>query len=814
MNHDSPRRPRRLLRRLLLALLAVAVPCAVAVGWVYSELRASLPRLDGSVPLTGLRAPVQVRRDADGVPTVEAADRLDVSRALGFLHAQDRFFQMDLSRRRAAGELSELFGAAALSVDRGVRIHRFRAVAQRTLASLAPSDRAHLEAYAAGVRAGLDALGTSPFEYLVLRAEPEPWRPEDSLLVAYAMFLTLHDDEAVADRSLGLMSEVLPRPLFEFLTPEGTGWDAPLVGGAIPPPPLPGPEVVDLRSAPKPEPPDREALPEPASELGSNNWAVAGRLTGHGSALLANDMHLGIRVPNTWYRASLIWTDRIGARHHVTGVTLPGAPALVAGSNGSVAWGFTNSQGDWVDLVEVEVSPDDDDRYLTPQGVLPFERYTERVRVRGAEPEPLVVIGTIWGPILDHDHRGRPRALRWTAHEPEAVNLGLLLMERATDIEDALEIATAMGLAPQNLVCADSTGRVGWTIAGRIPRRVGFDGRLPASWASGELRWDGWLPPASYPRVVDPPTGVIWTANARVVEGEMLERIGFGRYALGARAAQIRDDLLALRAPVTERDMLDVQLDDRARFFQRWRDLLLQVLESRGSAPGDWAELRGLVADWGGRAAIDSVGYRATGTFRHRVAQLAMPPLTAACSELDPGFDYLSAFRQHEGPLWRLVEERPLHLLTPRFESWEALLETAVDETIAALRESGPELRARTWGEANTTRIRHPLSDGLPWLSRWLDMPSEPLPGDSHMPRVQHPASGASERFAVSPGREGEGYFHMPGGQSGHPLSAFYSRGHSAWATGEPTPFLPGPAVHALVLEPPDAGSTTSRGGP
>jgi len=805
MARDPTRPPRRILRRLLLPLLAVALLSGLAVGWAYRELRASRPGLDGSLPLAGLSAPVEIRRDDAGVPTIEASDRLDASRALGFLHAQDRFFQMDLLRRSAAGELSELFGAVALPVDRKVRIHRFRAVARRALEALAPSDRAHLEAYAAGVRSGLDALGSYPFEYHVLRTPPEPWRPEDSLLVVYAMFLTLHDDEAVSDRTLGLMSEVLPEPLFEFLTPRGTEWDAPLAGDPVPRPPLPGPDVVDLRqtsdsgdvAAPEPE-----ALPAPVSELGSNSWAVAGPLTRRGSALLANDMHLGIRVPNTWYRASLIWSDRIGTRHQVTGVTLPGAPTVIAGSNGSVAWGFTNSQGDWVDLVEVEVAPGDDDRYLTPQGELPFERYTERIRVRGAEPEPLVVIATIWGPIVDHDHEGRPRALRWTAHEPEAVNLGLLLMERATDVEDALEVATATGLPPQNLVCADSTGRVAWTIIGRIPRRVGFSGRRPASWASGDVGWDGWLPPASYPRVVDPPSGVIWTANARVVDGEMLERIGFGRYALGARAAQIRDDLLALEAPVTEREMLAIQLDHRALFFQRWRDLLLEVLKPRSGASADWKELRSLVQGWGGAAAVDSVGYRATGTFRHRVAQLAMPPLTAPCRRLDPDFDYLSAFRQHEGPLWQLVAERPPHMLAPRFESWTDLLETAVDETIGALREDGPELSDRTWGEVNTTRIRHPLSGALPWFSRWLDMPSEPLPGDSHMPRVQHPASGASERFAVSPGREEEGYFHMPGGQSGHPLSPYYARGHSAWATGEPTPFLAGSTEHTLVLEP------------
>jgi len=789
------------LKRALAALAAVALLLGGAAAVGYRTLRASLAQLDGTATLAGLSAPVTVERDDLGVPTIRAASRLDASRALGYVHAQERFFQMDLLRRRAAGELSELAGPGTLDTDKATRRHRFRDVAARALAGLPREQRAHIGAYATGVNAGLDALGSYPFEYHVLRAEPRPWEPEDTLLASYAMFLTLHGRQWERESALGLMRDRLPPELFAFLTPTGTEWDAPLVGEAVRQPEMPGPEVLNLRTTPSADAAGVAGAEPRPDVAGSNNWAVAGTRTAHGGALLANDMHLGIGVPNTWYRASLVWPDDNGASQRVTGVTLPGTPAIIAGSNGSLAWGFTNSEGDWVSLVEVQVDPDDSERYLTADGPRRFGRHAEKVRVRGERDVEIVVTTTVWGPVIDHDHRGRPRALRWTAHEPEALNVDLLRMERAKQVDEALRIAAGTGMPPQNFVCADSRGRIGWTIAGRIPRRVGFDGRLPASWADARRGWNGWLTPEEHPRLVDPPVGVLWTANARTVDGEALAKLGHGGYALGARARQIRDGLLALAEPISEGQMLALQLDDRALFLDRWQRLLLETLEA---APGSarHSELRALVAAWGARAEVDSVGYRAVRAFRLEVARLALGPLTAACRQLDPGFRYVGRFRQQEGPLWALVTRRPRHLLDARFEGWESLLQAAADGAIESLLSDGAKLGERTWGELNTSRIRHPLGRALPGFGRWLDMPPRPLPGDMFMPRVQRPASGASERLVVAPGREAQGYFHMPGGQSGHPLSPHYRRGHTAWERGDPTPFLPGPAVHTLTLVP------------
>ena len=656
------------------------------------------------------------------------------------------------------------------------------------------------------------------------------------------MYLTLQADLPEQESTLGLMHDVLPPALFEFLAPKGTEWDAPLAGEPFAQPAVPGPELVDLRRAASRASPSAAAATvgvrtaafdeavagwlrsvgaapaapgEEPPHLGSNNWAVGGAHTKDGSALVANDMHLGLAVPNTWYRASLVYQVEGGERR-VTGVTLPGLANMVVGSNGRVAWGYTNSEGDWVDLVVLEPEPNDTDAYRTPQGSQRFERATETIRVRGGAEEKLEVLKTIWGPVVDKDHAGRRRALAWVALRVGGLNAALVRMESAGSLAEAQAIAPACGMPNQNLTAGDADGHVGWTIIGRIPRRFGHDGRLPASWADGTSGWDGWLSGDEYPRVVDPPSGRIWTANARVADGENLAKVGFGGYALGARQRQIRDALLATEE-ATEADMLRVQLDDRALFLGRWQALLLDVLTpSVLEGHPSRAEARRLVENWGGRAAIGSVGYRVVRGFRGRVAALVFTPLLAPCRAKVAGFDLLATrggrgHRQWEGPLWALVSQKPAHLLDARFASWDELLVAALDEVVEELTKDGAKLAERTWGQRNSTLIQHPLSRAVPALARLLDMPRQALPGDADMPRVQSPGAGASERFAVSPGREERGYFHMPTGQSGHPRSPHYADGHAAWARGDATGFLPGPAVETLRLLPAQASRSAAQ---
>ena len=789
--------------RRLKWLVVAAVTLLVLLLVPYGFLRGSAPRLDGQLALKGLSAPVTIARDALGVPTVSGVDHLDVIRALGFLHAQDRFFQMDIQRRVAAGELSELVGDAALDLDKGNRLFRLRAVAHQVLAEATPEQRAGLEAYSQGVNAGLKALTTWPFEYGVLMKRPRTWQPEDSILVIYAMYFDLQRPTDRRESDLALMHDLMPPALYRFLAAPGTQWDAPVVGEPVQTPPIPGADVLDLRKhAPSPQAWRPNLESDYSRDIGSNNWAVTAAHGTDGHALLTNDMHLGIRMPNTWYRAQLKYRES-GEDIILTGVTLPGVPAMVVGSNGHVAWGFTNSYGDWVDLVLLHLNPDDADQYMTADGWRHFEHHRELIRVKGGADESLDVRDTVWGPVLDKDHGGNVRAVHWVAADPEATNLALADMDRVQDVSAAMAVANRAGMPEQNMMIADATGHIAWTIAGRIPVRSGFDPLMPSYWDKPGTGWTGWLPPEHYPRVVDPASGRLWSANARVVDGAMLTAIGDGGYDLGARARQIRDDLMA-KDRFAPADMLGIELDDRAVFLARWRSLLLRLLNPENlSGHPERAEFRKYVERWGDHAAVDSVGYRLVRAFRSSAEDATLAPMFAVCRQADPQFDY-RALTQLEGPLWALVSQQPPNLLDPGYKSWDALLLASVDGVIKQLSLPDTGLATRSWGERNTVRLRHPLSPALPgFLGRLLDIAPMELPGDSNLPRVQGVDFGASERMVVEPGHEERGIFEMPTGQSGWPLSPFYKNSEPAWEKGEATPFLPGKTEHTLVLQSP-----------
>ncbi len=817
----AARRP-RLILGVIGVLLVLPV---VAGGWLYGRLRASLPQVAGTAQLAGLDAPLTIERDALGVPTLRGASRADVARGLGWLHAQDRFFQMDLLRRSAAGELAELFGPRALPPDRAARMHGFRALAQTVLTRLAANDRSLLDAYTAGVNAGLAALGERPFEYLFLRATPRPWRAEDSLLVSYAMVLDLQDSHGGYERTLMTLRDVYGEAALNFFAPLVTPGDAALDGSTAPLASIPGPRAINLRPpkvgvvlrsrpAVSATPPPRraeESGPHPADSFpfpprdpeeipGSNAFALAGAHTASGAALLANDIHLGHAVPNIWYRASFEFGGR-----RVTGLTLPGAPAMVVGSNGDVAWGLTASVTDTGDLVAVETNSIAHTFYKAPghADFLTIEQRHETIRVKGGDPVTVEFPWTIWGPIVGTNERQRPLAYRWIAHDPESMNLSLLEMENARTVDDAIAIGHRAGISTVNLIVADRAGDVAWTIAGRLPKRIGYDGRLPVTWSFGDRKWEGLLAPADVPVVRGPASalpGRIWSANHRQLGGEGLGRLGDSGYGRPARAAQIRDALAPLTR-ATPRDLLAVQLDDRALFLEPWHTLLLATLTPAiaGAKPAR-AALRKFAERWEGHASTAAVSYRIVREFRTAVRARIFRPIFAPCVEAWSDFNWRRL--DLEPALWAILREQPVHLLDPQFAGWDELLATAVDDTIAVIDKSGVPLPQGTWGERNRARIRHPFSGAFPLIGRWLDLPADPLPGDHDMPRVQTPTHGASERFVVSPGREAEGILHLPGGQSAHPLSPYFRAGHGAWVRGDPTPFLPGPAAHRLTLQP------------
>ena len=705
---------------------------------------------------------------------------------------------MDLLRRRSAGELSEIFGAVAVEADKRYRWHRFRSRAMTGLESLPTSELELLESYAAGVNAGLASLAAKPFEYFLLRSDPRPWLPEDSVLVVYTMFLQLNDERALRDVQRGLAHRVLPQEMYSWMYPQGTEWDAPLMGDARSALPIPPAEVMSIREVHDDASPARE-VGKPMLN-GSNNWVVSGALTRTGRAIVSDDMHLGLTAPNIYYQARLV-VDGDSPRE-VAGVTLPGAPFVVAGSNTKVAWGYTNSYGDWSDAVVLRPGAVAG-TYKTPSGDLPFTEHTERIAVKGGEPVEMTIRETIWGPVNDAvDYPDGEIAVSWIAHHNDAVNLRLVDLEMADSVFAAVEIANTAGMPPQNFVTGDAQGNIAWTLSGRIPLRSEFDPMLPADW-SEVAGWTGWAKSEDYPRIVNPESGRIWSANARVADGDALQLIGDGGYDLGARSRQVRDGLFA-KDSFTPADMLAIQVDDRAIFLTRWRDLLLEVLdEETVTGDSDLAEYRRLVDDWTPRATPESVGYRLVRAFRLEVQARVFHALMTPVRDAYDDDVRLRISNQFEGPLWSLVTEQPEHLLPADYESWQELLVNAVRENIDyfATNFDGP-LADRTWGERNVARIAHPLSRAVPLLSGFLDMPYEPISGDVDMPKAQGPTFGASERFSVSPGDEANSLMHMPAGQSGHPLSANYRQGHDDWVRGRQSPFLPGETQHKLTLLP------------
>jgi penicillin amidase len=793
------------LKRLGLALLALALLAFTAAWWL---LRGSLPQLDGELSLPGLAAAVTIQRDVLGVVTVDAANELDAMRALGYVHAQERFFEMDLMRRTAAGELAGLFGPIAVDTDKQHRVHRMRARVTANLAAIAGSKMAVLKAYAAGVNAGLADLKVRPWPYLLLRAEPEPWQLADTPLVGYAMYFDLQDSTNKRELALWKIRQAVPPALFALLARDGTGWDAPLMGRPRGDATLPGAGTLDLRKLALPtQPRELARLVPPSREIGSNNFAVSGALTNDGRAIVADDMHLGLRAPNIWFRARLRYADprAVDGKVDVSGFTLPGLPAVVVGSNGHVAWGFTNSYIDSADWLRLQPCGQpgnwrDDGRCG------PLQVHQESIAVAHAAPVPFAVRESSWGPVLGIDANGEALALRWSAQLPGSLRMDFADLALAHDVGDAMRRADAIAIPAQNLMLADRDGHIGWRLLGPIPQRGlnchGLDAdidAMPAS-ASPSASCSPWSMSTAAAPALDASPARLWTANNRTLDGDALRRVGDGGYALGARARQVRDDLSAKQA-FSERDLLAIQLDDRALFLQRW----WQLLRERATHAGTPAlhALAHASSTWEGHATAGSTSYRIVRAWRLAVQARLLDGLTAP-AQVALGDDFtMPDLPQFEGVAWPLVTQRPGNLLPRRFDSWNALFEDAAKEVRGELATQGP-LAQRTWGERNTARICHPLSMALPaFAKRLLCMPFDRLDGDGNMPRVAAPDFGASERMVVSPGHEVDGIIHMPGGQSGNPLSPFWGAGHEDWVHGRATPFLPGKTEHTLRIAPP-----------
>ena len=807
-------RARRWFAAIVWLLLLLVI--AAAIG-AYAFMRASLPMLDGQVTAAGLRAPVSVTRDALGLPTLRGSDRADLAFATGYLHAQERFFQMDLLRRAASGELAALLGKALVPVDRERRLHRFSARAGPALAALPEAERAVLDRYAAGVNAGLDALAARPFEYAVLRATPRPWRAEDTMLVVWAMYFDLQDDQLHRVWSRGWLRDNGTSPeQLAFLLPTSSSYDAPLDAAAV-----------DETAAPMPAvPPAWFGKPAKAkvaaavledigdAEVGSNNWVVAGTRSRNGAAIVANDMHLTLRLPHLWYRAAVELEAAGAPLRRLVGVTLPGTPAIVVGSNGQVAWGFTNSYGAYVDLLELEFDAKDPSRYRMASGVAgaPADGWgllrtvDERIAVANGPDEILHVQETAFGPVWERG--GKRYAVHWVAHDPGAVNFANLAIDQATSVAEVLAIGQRAGFPAQNMLAGDAAGHIGWTVAGAMPgRSATWASSFPAPAASAASHtWTSLAAPTMHPSVMNPGSGQLATANSRQRAGAGHASIGDGGVDLGARQRQVRDDVTALGASTDEAAVYAIGLDDRALYLAPWRDRALQALAGDGDAaahPRRDEFKRLLETTWTGRAGIDSVAYRLTRAFVGSLSLRLFGSADEAMRAADKPAGFSRATARWPVVIARLLDEKPAGWLPVGSASWQVVQLAAIDDAIESIEKEGTPLAAATWGKRNTLRMAHPMAAALPLGSRWLAAPADPLPGDSHMPRVAAPDFGQSERLVVSPGHEASGVFNMPGGQSGHPLSPNFLGGHGDWVAGRPTPLLPGATLHTLRFAPP-----------
>jgi penicillin amidase len=757
----------KVIKRLLLLVVILALG---GTAIVYGVLTLSLPTLDGKGRSDAVTQPVKVARDTLGQAVITAATRHDAAYGLGYAHGQDRFFQMDLLRRNAAGELSELFGKAALALDKKMRFHQLRKRSQTILKTLPEADKQLLKSYAQGVNEGLAQVGYPSFEYLLTGAEQQPWQSEDSLLVIFSMYLDLQTATFERDQALIQIQQQYGAKMVEFLT-QPSQYQAALDGSVLTPysqtiPQLPTQPLAAIKSI------------TANLEVGSNNWAVTADLTNTQAAMLSDDMHLSMAVPVIWYRAQLNYTHNNQA-YQVTGVSLPGAPAIVVGSNNKIAWGFTNGYIDTADWVALT----DSSKTWQVNEVITMDNGNDEIY-------PLTL--SEYGPVKYINNQ--PYALSWAAHQPYAVDMQLLQLEQAETVDDALNIASNVGIPVQNLMVVDSQGSAAWKHMGGIPARTVpselaiNESEYVATWQQNEV---------IRPFVKNPESGRLWTGNSRVVSAEDNARFGNGGYALGARATQIRDRLFE-KQQFNEGDFYQLQLDNQARFLTPWHSLLLEQLKQQPEHNADYINA---LDNWQQCACSTSVGYTLVKTYRDELINILFSSIEASLNQQDGTLSYVK--RDLEPAVWQLIKAQPASWVNPQYTNWEQQLQAAFEQTLAQLTAKfGNNIQNWQWGKVNELAIEHPFAKQIPLLSKLLNMPTAPGFGDSYMPAVQKTSFGASQRFIAQPGHLESAILTVPGGQSGHPLSEFYRAGFDEYVEGKHTPLLPQTFMHQIEIVP------------
>lgn len=755
-----------------LGLLGLVLLAAAGGYW---WLLQSLPELDGEIVVDGLDEPVTITRDRHGIPHIEATTFENAVFAQGFAHAQDRLWQMEFQRRVGAGRLAEIVGEPALPADRFMRLLGLYRLAEASLVYLSDDSRAWLDAYAAGVNAFLSMRsGPLPPEFLLLgHSELEPWTPADSVVWIKMMAL---------DLSLNWRSELLRARLAKRLSNEQIAdlWpdypnDAPVTLAGL----ARGLEL-DALAAVLP--------PGPAPGIGSNAWVVSAERSETGGPLLANDPHLGLRAPGTWYLAHLKAPEL-----ELIGAGLPGVPGIVLGHNGEIAWGMTNTGPDTQDLFIERIDPDDAARYLVPDGSAPFTTRNEIIQVKDGEPVTLTVRTTRHGPVIsdlvetadDVLDADQVLALAWTALVEDDTSIETLFdLTRAEDWPGFLEAARGHDVPQQNVFYADRSGHIGFVAPGRVPVRKRGDGLWPVPGWSGDYDWVDVIPFEDLPRALDPKAGMLLNGNNRIVPSDyphLITAIWEPPY----RARRI-EALLAGRTHDLE-SFASIQLDQLSLIAADLLPLMLEMTPGSEAAKVVAAELgrwdRVMAAD-APEPLIFAAWYRA---FTRLAYADELGPLFLSYWNIRPQF---VTHILTEKPVW--CDDRG----TEQVEGCADMLSKALDLALVDLKERyGGERSAWRWGEAHPARMEHPVLDGQPVVEDIFNI-ELPIGGDSVSVNVGHYAVWDDQRpFASVQAASYRGLYDLAdldrsrfiaaAGQSGHPLSPHYRDFSTLWAAGE-----------------------------
>jgi penicillin amidase len=782
-----------MILRVLGGLLLVLV---IGGGGVFLYLRSSLPQVTGHIAVRGLKAPATISRDKDGIPTIDAADDEDAAFALGFVHAQDRLFQMELMRRYAAGRLSEIFGESTVATDKQMRVLGLYRAAEAEFAGLSSPVQRALEAYAAGVNAFLATRGgpfaALPPEFLLLRFKPEPWRPADTLAWGKVMDLDLAGNYRGELLRAAVIRQA-PTVDLNFLFPQYP---------AAAPTTLAG-----LRDIYRQLPIDRiyASLPDSVGPIfASNNWVVDGAHSESGKPILANDPHLRFGAPGVWYLARIHTSQ-----HDIAGATGPGAPLIVIGHNAHIAWGFTNTGSDVEDLFIEKIDPADPGRYLTPEGSAPFTTRDETITVRGHAPVTLTVRSTRHGPVISDmfpsatTEPGYALALATTfLNGDDRTPQALWNVNRARDWN---EFRTALQdfIAPeQNIVFADTSGTIGFIAPALVPIRRNGNGWLPMPGWTGEYDWTGYIPFDQLPQGTAPASGHFVSANNKIVSDRypyFLSR----DWASPNRAERI-EAMLRATSRQSPKASAAMQADTLSIAAQRLVPLMTRVVPQSDSAQEAVERLRG----WDFRMDADKVEpllfIAWLRTFAHAVL-----------------FNHLGEAAGTE--LWDLRPEMMENVLNGHPEwcgkpdkntaSCGPLLGASLEAALADLRNRfGDDMTQWQWGRAHIAQFPNPVFDRVPVLGKWLHV-SIPTPGgfdtvNRGSPDIRDEAHpyyqrfGAGLRIITDMASPVDARMITVPGQSGNPLSHHFADLVQRWRDFDW--LVPGraPPADTLTLEP------------